>query len=112
MGNQGSRRAQGDDHRRNKNRSGFDPQIQEAGFVIARGPIATVEIGIELKILAKAMIKQIESTAVSTNTPSKKQALRRGAIQASTSDTERRASILLSSASTTPAQASTGVYAS
>lgn len=32
----------------------------EPGFVVARGPIATIEIGIEVKILAKAMIKQID----------------------------------------------------
>lgn len=31
-----------------------------AGFVVGRGPIATIEIGIEVKILAKAMIKQID----------------------------------------------------
>ena len=30
------------------------------GFVVARGPVANVEIGIEAKILAKAMIKQID----------------------------------------------------
>lgn len=30
------------------------------GFVVRRGEIATVEIGIEVKILAKAMIKQID----------------------------------------------------
>ena len=34
--------------------------IRDAGFSIARGPIATVEIGVEVKILAKAMIKQID----------------------------------------------------
>jgi hypothetical protein len=34
--------------------------ITDAGFAIARGPIATVEIGVEVKILAKAMIKQID----------------------------------------------------
>jgi hypothetical protein len=34
--------------------------VEEAGFLVARGPIATVEIGIEVKILAKAMIKQID----------------------------------------------------
>lgn len=34
--------------------------IGDAGFVVARGPIATVEIGVEVKILAKAMIKQID----------------------------------------------------
>jgi hypothetical protein len=34
--------------------------ITDSGYLIARGPIATVEIGIEVKILAKAMIKQID----------------------------------------------------
>lgn len=34
--------------------------IVESGFTVARGPIATVEIGAEVKILAKAMIKQID----------------------------------------------------
>jgi hypothetical protein len=29
-------------------------------FVVARGRVATVEIGVEAKILAKAMIKQID----------------------------------------------------
>lgn len=38
---------------------GIDP-IRDEGFVVARGPIATIEIGIEVKILAKAMIKQID----------------------------------------------------
>lgn len=33
----------------------FDP-----GYKVARGPVATVEIGVEVKILAKAMIKQID----------------------------------------------------
>lgn len=33
--------------------------IVDPGFAVARGPIANVEIGIEVKILAKAMIKQI-----------------------------------------------------
>lgn len=33
---------------------------EEAGFVVARGPLATVEIGIEVKVLAKAMVKQID----------------------------------------------------
>jgi hypothetical protein len=32
----------------------------ETGFAVGRGPIATVEIGVEVKILAKAMIKQID----------------------------------------------------
>jgi len=30
------------------------------GFEVARGPVATIEIGAETKILAKAMIKQID----------------------------------------------------
>ncbi len=34
--------------------------IMDSGYLVARGPIATVEIGIEVKILAKAMIKQID----------------------------------------------------
>lgn len=34
--------------------------IEDQGFRVARGPIATVEIGVEVKILAKAMIKQID----------------------------------------------------
>ena len=34
--------------------------ITDDGYGVARGPIATVEIGIEVKILAKAMIKQID----------------------------------------------------
>ena len=38
---------------------GVDPLLVP-GFVVARGPVANVEIGIEAKILAKAMIKQID----------------------------------------------------
>lgn len=34
--------------------------IIDSGYAVARGPIATVEIGCEVKILAKAMIKQID----------------------------------------------------
>ena len=34
--------------------------VDVPGFVVARGQIATVEIGTEVKILAKAMIKQID----------------------------------------------------
>lgn len=34
--------------------------IEDQGFRIARGPVATVEIGAEVKILAKAMLKQID----------------------------------------------------
>jgi hypothetical protein len=32
----------------------------DSGYLVPRGPIATVEIGIEVKVLAKAMIKQID----------------------------------------------------
>jgi hypothetical protein len=32
----------------------------EKGLAVARGPVATIEIGVETKILAKAMIKQID----------------------------------------------------
>lgn len=32
----------------------------ETGYTVGRGPIATIEIGIEVKILFKAMIKQID----------------------------------------------------
>lgn len=34
--------------------------INDPGYLVPRGPIATVEIGVEVKILAKAMIKQID----------------------------------------------------
>lgn len=34
--------------------------IPDPGFAVARGTVATVEIGVEVKILAKAMIKQID----------------------------------------------------
>lgn len=34
--------------------------ILDTGYQIGRGPIATFEIGVEVKILAKAMIKQID----------------------------------------------------
>ncbi len=38
---------------------GEKPQV-DPGYKVARGPVATVEIGVEVKILAKAMIKQID----------------------------------------------------
>jgi hypothetical protein len=38
---------------------GAVPQI-DRGYKVARGPVATIEIGVEVKILAKAMIKQID----------------------------------------------------
>ncbi|WP_419164220.1 hypothetical protein [Candidatus Palauibacter sp.] len=34
--------------------------IRDPGFVVARGSLATIQIGVEVKILAKAMIKQID----------------------------------------------------
>jgi hypothetical protein len=34
--------------------------LADPGYRVARGPVATVEIGVEVKILAKAMIKQID----------------------------------------------------
>lgn len=34
--------------------------LADAGYLVYRGPVATVEIGVEVKILAKAMIKQID----------------------------------------------------
>ena len=33
--------------------------VLDAGFAVARGEISTIEIGVEVKILAKAMLKQI-----------------------------------------------------
>ena len=38
---------------------GEEPLV-DPGYKVARGPVATVEIGVEVKILAKAMIKQID----------------------------------------------------
>lgn len=37
-----------------------EPPIVDPGYKVARGPIATVEIGVEMKVLLKAMIKQID----------------------------------------------------
>ena len=34
--------------------------ITDVGYAVARGKVATVEIGVEVKILSKAMIKQID----------------------------------------------------
>jgi len=34
--------------------------IRDEGYAVCRGPIATIEIGIEVKVLFKAMIKQID----------------------------------------------------
>ena len=34
--------------------------VRDEGFAVARGQIATIEIGIEVKIMMKAMIKQID----------------------------------------------------
>ena len=41
---------------------GFDA-LRVPGFMVARGQVATIEIGIEVKILSKAMIKQIDRVA-------------------------------------------------
>jgi len=38
---------------------GEQPQVDH-GYKVARGPVATIEIGVEVKILAKAMNKQID----------------------------------------------------
>jgi hypothetical protein len=38
---------------------GEEPVI-DPGYKVARGPVATIEIGVEVKVLAKAMIKQID----------------------------------------------------
>lgn len=38
---------------------GEEPHV-DPGYKVARGPVATIEIGVEVKILAKAMIKQID----------------------------------------------------
>ena len=35
------------------------PPIIEAGYVVKRGPIATIEIGIEVKIIQKATIDRL-----------------------------------------------------
>jgi len=57
-------RAHGVKHRRGDGSFGTlipgDSAIADPGFVLGRGPIANIEIGIEVKILAKAMIKQID----------------------------------------------------
>ena len=34
--------------------------IKDEGFAVCHGPIATIEIGIEVKIFMKAMTKQID----------------------------------------------------
>jgi hypothetical protein len=34
--------------------------LWEKGYQVARGPIATVEIGVEVKVLCKAMVRQID----------------------------------------------------
>lgn len=34
--------------------------VKDVGFIVQRGPIANIEVGIEVKILMKAMIKQID----------------------------------------------------
>jgi hypothetical protein len=41
--------------------------IIEKGMLVARGPVATIEIGAETKILAKAMIKQIDALSATSS---------------------------------------------
>jgi hypothetical protein len=57
-------KAHGVKHRRGDGSFGTiipgDIAISDSGFSVGRGPIANVEMGIEVKILAKAMIKQID----------------------------------------------------
>jgi hypothetical protein len=57
-------RAHGVHHRRGDGSFGAlipgDDAIIDPGFIVGRGPIANIEVGIEVKILAKAMIKQID----------------------------------------------------
>ena len=57
-------RAHGVKHRRGDGSLGTlipgDSAIADSGFVVGRGPIANIEIGIEVKVLAKAMIKEID----------------------------------------------------
>lgn len=36
------------------------PAITDPGYAVKRGPIATIEIGIEVKIIQKAMLRQID----------------------------------------------------
>ena len=36
------------------------PVITDPGYMVSRGELATVEIGVEMKVLSKAMIKQID----------------------------------------------------
>jgi hypothetical protein len=57
-------RTHGVQHRRGDGSFGVlipgDSALTDTGFAVQRGPIANVEIGVEVKILAKAMIKQID----------------------------------------------------
>ncbi len=59
-----SNKAHGLKHRRGDGSFGTlipgDSAISDPGFTVGRGPIANVEMGLEVKILAKAMIKQID----------------------------------------------------
>lgn len=38
----------------------YEAAVSELGYVVKRGPIATIEIGIEVKIIQRAMIRQID----------------------------------------------------
>jgi hypothetical protein len=57
------------------------PHVQpfsEPGYVVQRGPIATIEIGIEVKIIQKAMIRQIDRVINDLNGQVNQFRLRRG----------------------------------
>lgn len=51
--------------------------LLDPGYAVARGPVATIEIGVEVKILAKAMIKQIDR--VQTDLANQVRAFKKGA---------------------------------
>lgn len=59
-----------------------EPARRERGFDVMRGMLATVEIGIEVKILAKAMIKQIDRVINDLNNQARQ--FRRGGANAIT----------------------------
>lgn len=42
--------------------------IRDEGFAVQRGAIATIELGIEVKVLAKAMLKQVDRVINDLNT--------------------------------------------
>ncbi len=52
--------------------------LSDDGFVVRRGQIATIEIGIEVKIMMKAMIKQIDRVICDLKGQSREFGLRNG----------------------------------